>query len=346
MISLESLWGAALTEDRLSHAYLLVGEGIQEAARRFLLRLYCADGGCRECVDCLRILHGAHPDVRWLRREGTRISIDQIRQLQKDARYRPLEAGRKVYVLDGAEDLSHEGANSLLRILESPPGYVMLLLLARGLHRLLPTIVSRCQILRLKPPSLDQVRAALAERGFSPKEAEYLAALAHGWPERLFRVISGEDEVKRPLERRAEVRARLRELGAPDIAKSLEQSQGMIETHEESLEVLRRLSTQQPHDVLETARALGALSPEALRSFVHEALRWHRDLALVKAPGGEALIFHRDRRDELWERRALFDERQLERIVDDLEDAERVVRGNANVQLLLESLLFKMAGSR
>jgi len=122
-LTLESLLGRALQGGRvgLGHAYLLVGEGAEWAAHAFVARLLCErERGCGACAPCRKLRHDSHPDVRRLRRSGKRIGIDRVRELHQDARYPPLEALRKVYVIEETEALSPEAANSLLKMLEEP----------------------------------------------------------------------------------------------------------------------------------------------------------------------------------------------------------------------------------
>lgn len=339
MSPLETLFGQALTEGRLAHAYLLVGEGAPAVAQEFLLRIYC-ERQCRECPICLKILHSTHPDVQWIQKDGKRIGIDQIRHLQKDARYQPLESLRKVYIIEGTEDLSPEAANSLLKILESPPQYVTFLLLACS-TRVLPTILSRCQILRLKPLSLPELREIFEKRGFTEEEADYLLALTHGFPGRLSKLFL-EEKARKPLERKREVLDQLHKLTGPEQVEFLAHAEGLIEEREATLEILRHAQAQSLHEVLEVAEALSELNAERLEFFLQEALRWHRDLALIRE--NEELIFNRDRMEDLKEQQTHFEASQLTQAVEALEGAREVLQANANVQLFVESLLFRLAG--
>ncbi len=343
MLLLEALWGRALVDGRLAHAYLMVGEGAALVAREFLLRIYC-ESRCRACAVCSKILHGNHPDVQWVQREEKRIGIDQIRQLQRDARYRPLEADRKVYVIDGAEDLSLEAANSLLKILESPPEYVMFLLLARSL-KVIPTILSRCQIIRLKPLAPSELREVLQAQGLSEKEAEYALALVQGFPSRLAQLL----DLKRDggavglLERKRKAQEELRRCTGPQLAELFAQTEDWIVQREATLEFLQRLRAQKPHEILEMAQILSRLDAYKLELFFEEALRWYRDLALVGSE--EELIFNRDRLNALREERADLPFAQIVCAIEALEGTQEALQGNANVQLLFESLLFTLAGS-
>lgn len=343
VVSLETLWGEALTRGKLGHAYVLLGEGTRAVALEFLRRLLCESGkGCRTCSPCMKVAHGAHPDIRWVEPSGTRISIDQIRELQRDARYRPLQAPRKAYVLVNSEDLSLEGANSLLRILESPPAYVLFLLLARSLQ-LPPTILSRCQIIRIKPLARQQVRDLLAERRLNRDETAYLMAVVEGSPPRLARLLHGGEPISKPLERRERMLARAANLTDQELVRELERAEGPIEEREGSLALLQRLRAKKPHELLELAHDVGKLPRPMLEMFFGEALRWYRDLALLGIDGGEALVFSRDRMDQLRAEHATLTGEHVHRVIRLLEELWQAFRGNANVQLMVESSLLTLA---
>lgn len=341
MDAIDALWGEAFAEDRLAQAYLIVGEGTREIAQSFLLRLLCPDGGCRGCAACQRMLNENHPDVRWIERSGAKISIDQVRQLQQDARYRPLEAPQKAYVLAEAEAMSREAANSLLKLLEDPPPQTILLLLARHVSRLLPTILSRCQVLRAAPPSRSRVQEALAQRGHSEEAIAYWNALVDGVPSRASQVIAGSAARDDVLAQRDRARENAQ---SADLSSLIEQLEGddLIEVHEATRELLRRLPRQPAHEILETAQALSKLGEAALEAFVRDALRWYRDLAMVGA--FDAHLFHRDARDELRAQRATLSDAHIKTSIEALANVPRLLQANANARLTMESLLFTLRG--
>jgi DNA polymerase-3 subunit delta' len=344
MIQLEAHFGEALTEDCLAHAYLLVGEGGELVVRQLLLRLYCERGtGCRECPSCQKIAHGAHPDARRLEKGGARIGIDQIREVQTDARYEPLESSRKVYVIPEAGSLSLEAANSLLKILEAPPPYVTFLLLAHSPQQLLPTIVSRCQVVRLKPLSTEEIQRELQTHGLGGEEISYLLAVVRGAPDRWTRLLA--EDHPHPLAERDEVLAEISELAPLEILKVFAEAERLIAEREAALALVLSLGKLQPHEILELAQALAKLPPERIEFFIREAARWHRDL-LVIATGqdqDEAPIFATDHREELRGQSARWSTEQLAESIAALERVSTAIHGNANVQLLLESLLLRLA---
>lgn len=166
----------ASAANRLAHAYLLVGParvGKTTVALHLAQLVNCNDpspGPCLTCSQCARIASGHHADVQVIGLPtnehgalGTQIRIEQVRELRKQASLRPYEGRTRVFILQDAELLTTEAANSLLKYLEEPPPNVLLVLLVADEYALLPTVLSRCQRTELRPlplPLLEQVLAA------------------------------------------------------------------------------------------------------------------------------------------------------------------------------------------
>jgi len=182
-----ALLGHSLKEDNIAHAYLLVGPrhvGKGTLALNLAQALNCDDPEppCSQCHSCHRILEGKHADVTSLGLDSqVEIGIDDIRGLQRLANLPPYEGKCKVFIIDEAEYLSTEAANSLLKILEEPPPKVVWLLLAAEERRLLPTIISRCQRLELKPMPSKQIQQILTDSyNVDLDKAKLLVRLCHG----------------------------------------------------------------------------------------------------------------------------------------------------------------------
>ncbi len=150
----------AFSAGRLAHAYLLAGAGEQPRRRTLkklgaLLLCYMpvrsADGklgSCNHCTSCRKVRHGTHPDLVEIMPQGASIKIEQIRKLQEQVIFAPLESKRRVVLIHSIDKMNLSGANALLKLLEEPPDHTHLLLSSGNISRLLPTIVSRCQVLR------------------------------------------------------------------------------------------------------------------------------------------------------------------------------------------------------
>ncbi len=139
--------GKLLDTQQLAQAYILSGAQSTDMARQFIQKLFC-EPQCGDCGQCQKLTSGNHPDVRWVLPDGKNIKIEQIRNLQHMALYPPIEAPHKVFVIQSAETLSQEAANSLLKILEAPPTFLIFMLLTQRLGDLLPTVVSRCRVVQ------------------------------------------------------------------------------------------------------------------------------------------------------------------------------------------------------
>ena len=187
----------SLEEGRLSHAYLLAGPrqvGKMTLAVDLAQALNCTGENrpCGECGQCQRIARGLHADVRVValtgdEREDGRgrvaISIEQVREVQREASLKPYEGRRRVFIFDGAEHLSEEAANCLLKTLEEPPDQVTLLLLTSDRDALVPTLVSRCQLIELRPIPVAIVSQVLQDGYDVGKErADETARLSEGRP--------------------------------------------------------------------------------------------------------------------------------------------------------------------
>jgi len=182
-----SLLDYSLKTNTLAHAYLIIGPrhvGKRTLAINLAQALNCdsPEPPCGQCRSCQRILEGKHADVVPIGLDSrTEIGIDDIRGLQRLANLPPYEGKCKVFIIDGAEYLSTEAANSLLKILEEPPQKVVWLLLSAEENRLLPTIISRCQRLELKPMPSERVQETLINSyNVAANKAKLLSQLCHG----------------------------------------------------------------------------------------------------------------------------------------------------------------------
>jgi len=167
----------SLRNDRLAHAYLFTGPrgaGKKHTAIHLAQSLFCKElvaDACGKCLNCQRIMAGNHPDVFTITPDGASIKIDQVRALQKEMGMRAMESAKKVYILEHVDKMTTQAANSLLKFLEEPPAGVVALLLSENSHSILPTILSRCQIIPFSPlPTailVEQLRAEGISQGMA-----------------------------------------------------------------------------------------------------------------------------------------------------------------------------------
>ena len=191
-------WAVALLRKqiaagRLRHAYLFIGPpgvGRRTLALRFCQAINCTDtltpgDFCGECRACRGFARGQHADLLVLeRREGDReIKIDALRALTRSLSHTPLEARYQVALILNAHQASEEAANALLKTLEEPNPSVILCLTARDADSRPATVVSRCELLRLRPLSPDELAPALESKlGIPSAQAGLLAVISQGLP--------------------------------------------------------------------------------------------------------------------------------------------------------------------
>ena len=206
----------------LRHAYLFLGPpqvGKSTLVRAFVQALFCeklAEQPCGECRGCRLLLHGNHPDFRMIqplgkdgsvdRVDGT-LKVEQAADIIHEAALRPMEARYKVFFVQDFHNAHPAFANKLLKTLEEPPDHVLMLLSARDRESILPTIVSRCQVLELRPLTVVEVENALVQKwNASAAQATLLGRLAKGCLGWAVQQLSDREGASRRQEQLAQLR--------------------------------------------------------------------------------------------------------------------------------------------
>lgn len=184
----------AVIQKKLSNAYIFHGEdgsGKLLVAKIFAKALQCEKNRtalvngekltdinpCCQCVSCKKADSGNHPDIHILTHEKISIGVDDIRvQINQDIQIKPYEGGYKIYIIPDAERMTEQAANALLKTIEEPPEYAVILLLTDNIYRMLPTIQSRCIKIPFKPVPSDKVKQYLMEKHHIP---DYQIGRAH-----------------------------------------------------------------------------------------------------------------------------------------------------------------------
>ena len=175
---------ASVESDRVTHAYLFTGpagSNKTQAAYALAAALICKDGGCLACDECERIKRRKHPDVRYFAPEGAAgYLVEQVRDIVADTELAPIQASKKVYILDRVDLLGTAAANAFLKTLEEPPDDVVLILLGRTRESVLPTIVSRCSVVPFRLIPASEAAAILSQRTGASAELAKVAIEACG----------------------------------------------------------------------------------------------------------------------------------------------------------------------
>lgn len=308
---------------RLHHAYLFAGAdgmGKRDAALWLAQLANCeADDGPRPCGDCRACRLAAarsHPDVSWIlpseKSKTGKIILEQARELRTEMSRRPVLSRRKVAIVAPADDLTLDAVNCLLKTLEEPPEYAVLVLLAADTGNVLPTILSRCQVARFQPVPESLLADDLVARGATRETAATLAALADGRPGEARRLF--EDAEAMPRRERA-----LRWL--EDLARA-HPTDALRLAHQ-----LRAGTGNEPPDV-----------PDALRW----ADTWFRDILVLQTGADSGALRNRDCADALAQAAGRYPLSQAQAAMPAIARARRRLAGMANPALALEDLVMDL----
>ena len=303
----------AIRLGKVSHAYLFGGEhgsGKKLLASLFAMTQQCEEHGvepCMKCVSCRKALSKNHPDIINVTHEKPNsIGIDEIReQVINDVGIKPYESRYKIYIINDAQKLTLQAQNALLKTIEEPPAYAVILLLADNPDALLPTITSRCVILSLKPVGDQLVKDYLMDRMHIPDyQAEVEASFAQG-----------------------------------NIGRAREMA-GSSEFHEMTENALRLLKHSRSMEVYELVDAVKAMSSE--KQNIHEYLElftmWFRDVLLFKATKEVDYLVFKEEINDIKERASVSSYEGLEQILEAIQSADSRLRANVNFELVMELL--------
>ena len=304
----------SLRSGKTAHSYLFEGVpgcGRKKSALTLIQALFCTalpDDACGICSSCRKIESGNHPDIHLIAPlpDKRDISIDQLREMQHILSLRPYESPRKACIIDPAERMSVGAANSLLKTLEEPPGNALIILLTENAGMLLPTVRSRCQLIRFAPLSPEHVLTLLERSGMTPEAAALVAPMSGG---SLQRALELDNESLSA--RREAVLTRVSQLNIHHIATVFDAAEELSGNRDATLELLDMLLS-----FFRDAVHLGAGSGEIVNRSVRPAI--------------ESIATRRSFPHNL---------ELLERIYETRRDVQR----NANPKLALDHLFMIMA---
>ncbi len=304
----------AITMDKVSHAYIINGpdkSGKRMLAEAFAAALQCEEGGseaCGTCHSCKQAEGRNQPDIIYVGHEKPNtLSVDDIRtQVNNDIVIKPYSSRYKVYIIDEAEKMNVQAQNALLKTIEEPPAYAVILLLTTNADAFLPTILSRCVTLNIKAVPDGQIKKFLMRRYQVPDyQADVCVAFAQGNVGKAIQLASSED---------------FNELKAA------------------TLQLMKRVKEIELYEMTEAVRQIGEYKLQ-ISDYFDLMMIWYRDVLMFKATGDvNGLIF----KDEVYDIKRQAEKSSyngIERILRALEKAQVRLGANVNFDLVIELLL-------
>lgn len=304
-----------LSTGRMPHALLFVGpEGVGKMKTAAILAeaLLChakENKPCGQCTSCQKFSKGVHPDFLIVRpQDAASIKIEQIRLLQQAVVMAPYLGTYKVLIIEAAETMTTQAANSLLKVLEEPSVNVVFVLIATRRHLLLDTIVSRCRTLTFKQINWTKLTEVLIAEGVQPKKAELAARLASG------------------------------RIGA---AKELLSEDGLV-LRNKARDILFHLPNRDICWVFDIAAELDKYNRQEVILILEYVILIMRDIIMLSMGRETASLFNIDLNNALDEQCVYWQEHGAIAAIEEVRISLRALEANANIRLTIEAMLIKL----
>lgn len=308
---------AAIRDKKPFHAYLFQGEegvGKEALARTFAAGLQCqsesTDKPCKECVSCRQMESGNQPDVIWVTREKSSLGVDEIReQLCNTMDIKPFSSPYKIYLVPEAEKMTEAAQNALLKTIEEPPEYGIVILMTSNISALLPTIQSRCLTMEFRPLSTAVVESFVKEHCQVPDyQARASAAFAQGNLGKAMRYAKSED---------------------------------FIERKDHIISLLRHVEQMDLSEMLAVIKDLGTRKDE-VRDYIDLMVLWYRDVLLFKATKDINQLLFQDEASYISREASHRSYEKIEEILQAFEKAKVRLRANVNFDITMELMLLTL----
>uniref|UniRef100_UPI0040579AD1 DNA polymerase III subunit n=1 Tax=Agathobacter sp. TaxID=2021311 RepID=UPI0040579AD1 len=304
----------AIRMNKVSHAYILNGEkdaGKMMLANAFAMALQCErqqEEPCMECRSCRQAREQNQPDIIYVTHEKTNaISVDDIRQqLNNDIVIKPYSSRYKIYIIDESEKMNIQAQNALLKTIEEPPQYAVILLLTANASAFLPTILSRCIILNLKNVKDELIKEHLMKNYHIPDyQAENCAAFAQGNVGKAIKLAS---------------------------------SEGFHELKHKAISLMKKLDDMDLYEINDAVKELGEYKTE-IEDYLDLLVIWFRDVLYMKSTNNVNNLIFKDEVYDIKKQAAKKSYAGIEEILKALERSKARLKANVNFDLIIELLL-------
>lgn len=313
---------SAIALDKVSHAYILTGEdgtGKNMLANAFAMTLQCENmqnhngmqlkqvNACGKCKSCLQATSDNNPDIIRVTHEKASIGIDDIRiQVNNDILIKPYSSNYKIYIIDEAEKLTEQAQNALLKTIEEPPKYAVILLLTNNLNALLPTILSRCVTLKLKSVDKDHIKDLLMSKYQIPDyQAELSTVFAQG-----------------------------------NVGKAIlyASSDSFAEIKEDVLHLLKYIDNMELYEIIDALKKI-AENKSQINDYLDLMILWYRDVLLFKVTKDMNQLIYKSEYQNISKQASIHSYEGIEAIIEAIEKAKVRLSANVNIDIVMELML-------
>ncbi|HEX3023422.1 MAG TPA: DNA polymerase III subunit delta' [Lachnospiraceae bacterium] len=310
---------SAIKLDKVSHAYILNGEkgtGKKTIAYSFAKALQCEEhsmNSCNTCKSCMQLESGNHPDVISVTHEKISIGVDDIRlQVVNDIGIKPYSSHYKIYIIDDADKMTEQAQNALLKTIEEPPKYAIILLLTNNSSKLLPTIQSRCVTLNLKPVSSDEIKNYLmGECNIPDYIAGMSAAFSQGNLGRAVRYASSEE---------------------------------FLQLKEDILHLLKYIDDMELYEIVDAIKNLAKYKLE-INDCIDLMILWYRDILMFKVTMNPNLLLYKEEYKFISVQASKRNYEGIENIINAMNKAKIRLNANVNFDTVMELMLLTLKES-
>lgn len=307
----------AIKQDKVSHAYILNGQGSSGKmmlAEAFAMALQCekkGTEGCMECHFCKQAISHNQPDIIYLTHEKPNtISVDDIRrQINQDIAVKPYASRYKIYIVDEAEKMNPQAQNALLKTIEEPPSYAVILLLTTNADVFLPTILSRCIRLNLKPVANEKIRNHLMKHFQIPDyQADICTAFAQG-----------------------------------NVGKAMQLagSEHFHDLKDSAVQLMKRIKDIQVYEMGEAVKQISEYKM-SMNDYFDIMMVWYRDVLMYKATMDINSLIFKEEVYDIKKQASKSSYHGIQEIMEALDKAKIRLNANVNFDIVIELLLLKM----
>lgn len=308
----------AIKTGNLSHAYIINGEygsGRQTIASALAKTIQCQSktddtDACGVCTSCKQAESHNHPDIKYITHDKTTISVNDIReQLNNDISIKPYSSEYKIYIIPDANKMTEQAQNALLKTIEEPPVYAIIILLTENCDSLLPTIRSRCVTLTMNPIEKDKICTYLENKfQLEPEQAQIAANYCQGNIGKAIRFASSSD---------------------------------FIEMKNQVLKLLKNLDSMDIASIIDTIKEFSTHKND-INDYLDLMLLWYRDVLMFKVTKDANLLLYSDEYSAISEQATKRDYENIENIIAAIDKAKVRLKANVNFDVTIELMILAM----